>query len=159
MEYASNGKANAGLATGIIGTALGALNSMGGVAGVLGGVSTDPEQTPVTRHELNYVQQIAEKDHQIAKFEAAQYTDAAIKGLSDQIAVWKNQVDQNLTTQAVMNATTTATIQCMQGNIAMLQSMTKVIIPNANVMPGWGDVTITPSGTATVKGAVPSSNG
>lgn len=79
-----------------------------------------------------------------------------MKGLSDQIAVWKNQVDQNLTTQAVMNATTTATIQCMQGNIAQLMSMTKVIIPNANVMPGWGDVTITPSGSATVKGAVSS---
>lgn len=33
MEYASKGIANAGLATGIIGTTLGALDAMGGVAG------------------------------------------------------------------------------------------------------------------------------
>lgn len=37
MEYASNGKANAGLATGIIGTALSGLLWAGGLGGVLGG--------------------------------------------------------------------------------------------------------------------------
>lgn len=36
-NYASNGKANAALATGIIGTALGALNSGGGILGMIGG--------------------------------------------------------------------------------------------------------------------------
>lgn len=164
MEYASNAKANAGLATGIIGTALGALNGMGGLAG-LTGLNVSDEERAVTRHELNYVQQLAEKDHQIAEYKSAQYTDGAIKSLSDQIAVWKDKVDNRFTnleasinTQAVLNATTTATIQCMQGNIATLMSMTKVIIPNSNVMPGWGDVTISPSGSATVKGAIPSSN-
>lgn len=153
MEYASEGKGNAALATGIIGTVLGGLNSMGGAAGLL---SNDPEQTPVTRHELNYVRELAEKDHTIAKFESMQYTDAAVKGLSDQIAVWKNQVDQNQNQQNIVNTAQTATIQCMQNSINQLMSMTQLIIPNANVMPGWGNVTISPAGAVTVKGAVPS---
>lgn len=167
MEYASNAKANAGLATGIIGTVLGGLSSMGGLA-ALTGVNTNPEDTAVTRHELNYVQALAEKDHTIAKFEAAQYTDAAIKSLSDQMAVKFNQIDNkfidvnnNLNTQAILNATQTSTMQCMQNQINTLMSMTQIIIPNANVMPGWGNVTISPAGATTVKGAVPSavSNG
>lgn len=161
MEYASTGVANAGLATGIIGTALGALNGMGGLLNWNNG-----EETPVTRHELSYAQQLAEKDHTIAKFEAGAYTDSAIKGLSDQLAIKFNQIDNKFTevnntlnTQAVLNATQTSTMQCMQNQINLLMSMTKVLIPNSNVMPGWGDVTITPTGSTTVKGAIPSSNG
>ena len=45
MNYASNGKANAALTTGIIGTALGAINSLGangGLNGVLGGLVGNP---------------------------------------------------------------------------------------------------------------------
>lgn len=38
LNYATNGKANAALTTGIIGTALGALNSGGGLLGMLGGI-------------------------------------------------------------------------------------------------------------------------
>ncbi len=157
MEYASNGKANAGLATGIIGTALGAINSMGGLA--YAQANTNPEETAVTRHELNYVEQIANKDHTIAKLEAQQYTDAAVKGLSDQIAVWKNNVDNRFAANDVLNTQQTATMACMQSQVNLLMSMTKLVIPNASVNPGWGDVTITPAGAATVKGAVPSSNG
>ena len=37
MEYASRGVANAGLATGIIGTSLGALNALGGLGGLFAG--------------------------------------------------------------------------------------------------------------------------
>lgn len=155
-EYASDAKANAGLATGIIGTVLGGLSSMGGLTALGLNATSDPEQTPVTRHELNYVQEIANKDHTIAKLESQQYTDNAIKNLSDQLAVKFNQVDQNLNAQSILNTQQTATMACMQNNINLLMSMTKVIIPNANVMPGWGDVTITPAGSATVKGAVSS---
>lgn len=155
MEYASNGKANAGLATGIIGTALGAVNSMGGMAGLLG-ANASGEETAVTRHELNYVRELAEKDHQIAELKGNNYTDAAIKSLSDQMAVKFNQIDQALNAQALVNNTQTSVIQCMQNQVNQLMSMTQLIIPNANVMPGWGDVTITPSGSATVKGAISS---
>lgn len=44
MEYASKAVGNAGLTTGIIGTALGAMASAGGVAGLLG---VNPQKPPV----------------------------------------------------------------------------------------------------------------
>lgn len=49
MEYASNGKANAGLTTGIIGTSLAGLLTLGGGNGILGGMFGRPQgytQTP-----------------------------------------------------------------------------------------------------------------
>lgn len=159
MEYTSNGKGSAALATGIIGTALGALNAMGGMTALGVNAVSSSEDTAVTRHELNYVEQIASKDHEIAQLQANKYTDDAITTLKDQLGVKFNQIDQNLNTQAILNTTQTATMQCMQNNINQLMSMTQLIIPNSNVMPGWGDVTISPAGSATVKGAIPSSNG
>lgn len=84
MEYASNGKANAALTTGIIGTAgvgLGLLgNLLGGgwngwgvnPAAVAAGCS---ENMPVTRYELDREQKLAAKDSEIAMLKANTYND------------------------------------------------------------------------------------
>ena len=55
MNYASKGVANAGLATGIIGTSLGALNALGGMGaltGVIGPRGTCSEDHTINRYEL-----------------------------------------------------------------------------------------------------------
>ena len=44
-------------------------------------------------------------------------------------------VENAVNAQAVYNATNTATISCIQGQIAQLQGLTKVVIPIANVCP------------------------
>lgn len=54
---------------------------------------------------------------------------------------------------AVNNATTVATLNCMQGQINQLFGLTKLIIPNGNVCPGWGNVTITPATSTTTAAA------
>ena len=64
---------------------------------------------------------------------AAQYTDRAAAGLQAQIGQ-----------QAVYNATMNATIGCLQGQIAQLQGMTKLTIPNAALSPGYGAVAVEP---------------
>ena len=51
--------------------------------------------------------------------------------------------------QSVYNGTNTATLQCMQQQIAQLQSLTKLVVPNSSVCPGWGNVTITPAASTT----------
>lgn len=38
-------------------------------------------------------------------------------------------------------------MSCMQQSIAQLQTLTKVVVPNTSVCPGWGNVTITPATT------------
>lgn len=137
MEYASKGVGNAALTTGIIGTALGAIDSVGGLSALFGRqnqMPPDPGDRPVTRHDMELYQQINAKDFEIATLKSERYTDRAAVGLQAQISG-----------QAVWNATQTANLQCLQAQIAQLQGMTKLVIPNSSVNPGWGPVTITPT--------------
>ena len=153
MEYASRGVGNAGLTTGIIGTALGALNGMGGVGGLgnlFGPRSADDQ--PVTRYEANMMHEIAERDQKIALLEADKYTDQKISDFAEKVNLRFGVVEQQLSQQAVYNATNNGAIACLQNQVAQLQSMTKVVVPNASVMPGWGNVTITPAASTTTNG-------
>jgi hypothetical protein len=73
-EFASNGKANAGLTTGIIGTALGVLN--GGWGGLLGGGNCGcSENTSVNRYELNQSEVISKLQSDVALRDANIYND------------------------------------------------------------------------------------
>ena len=145
MEYASKGVGNAGLTTGIIGTALGALNS-GGLSGILGG-NTNPEDKAVTRYEAHMMNELSKKDQQIALLEADKYTDQKIADLYDKVNMRFIGVEQQIGAQAVWNATQTGTLACLQNQIAQLQSLTQLVVPNAHVAPGWGNVNITPATT------------
>lgn len=137
MEYASRGVANAGLTTGIIGTSLGALASVGGVAGLLGlapkNGSGDPGDRPVTRYEMELFQQINAKNDEITKLEAERYSDAKAEGLQAQI-----------TQQAVWTAGATATMGFMGQQIQQLYGITKLVVPNGSVAPGWGPAFVGP---------------
>jgi hypothetical protein len=58
-------------------------------------------------------------------------------------------VEAGINAQAVYNAANTATIGCIQGQVAQLFGLTKLVVPNTSVCPGWGNVTITPATTTT----------
>lgn len=102
------------------------------------------DNTPVNRYELNLVTSLAAKDGEIALLQADKYTDQKIveayKDLQGQIRNVEAQVLANKDAQAAinlqqatMNATATATITCMQGQIAQLQSLSKLVIPTSSV--------------------------
>lgn len=160
MEYASKGVAGAGLGLGIAGTSLGLLN--GGLGNILGGVGGNAmcsESTMVNRYELGMTQQMANKDMEIAYWRGQDETNKKISdafiNLTGQINNLAAEVRHNKDEQsginlqqAVFNGTSTAAMNCMQGQIAQLFSLTKLVVPNTSVCPGWGDVTITPA-TAT----------
>lgn len=149
MEYASKAVGNAGLATGIIGTALGAFGGNGGLN--LFGARNESDEF-ITRYDANLMRELTDKDRQIALLEADKYTDQKLADFADRVNARFAGVEQQLAAQAVWNATQTGTLACLQNQIAQLQSMTKIVIPNASVMPGWGDVTITPAGGSTTAG-------
>lgn len=190
-DFASKGVANAGLTTGIIGTALGAINS-----GVLGGNGINLGSNGNRMGaELQYVSELQSK---VARLESEKYSDqndkivyqqtladnkalrdefyAFIKPISEEAA--NNRVKiaqleaeqkcccekQDLREQIVLgkvnevalslggqiNTISTGfanQINCINNTLA---SITKVVVPNPSVCPGWGNVTITPaSGTTT----------
>ena len=159
MEYASKAVGNAGLTTGIIGTALGALNGAGGLDLLNVGPRRprDDGDIPVTRHDMGLYRELSEKDFKIAALESNKYTDQQVRELSDkmnakidafaaQTGMRFDGVQQQLNGQSVWNATQQANLACLQNQIAQLQSMTQLVIPNRSVMPGWGPVEITAAG-------------
>ena len=162
MEYASKGVAGAGLGTGIAGLALGVLNN-GGLNGLLGGGMNNcgcSENMMVNRYELNMQQELAAKDAKIGLLESNIYTDQKLADVYERLnakieattAGVNCRIDgayAQLNQQAVMNATITANMGCMAQQIAQLQGLTKLVVPNTSVCPGWGNVTITPAAATT----------
>ena len=157
MEYASKGVAGAGLGLGIAGTSQGLLNGgLGNILGGLGGNTMCSESTPVNRYELDMTQQMANKDMEIAYWRGQDETnrkisdtyanlEGQINALAREVRCNKDEQNGINLQQAVYNGTANATMSCMQGQIAQLFSLTQLRIPNSNVCPGWGEVTITPT--------------
>lgn len=136
MEYASNAKANVGVALGAVGTGLAALAGAGGLAGILGvGRNSTPVNIPegdrpVTRYEMGLIQANNAKDNEITLLKAQQYTDRAMVGVQQQFA-------QQIAINAVQG-NNIATLQRQLGGI------TQLVVPNDSVMPGWGNVQVVP---------------
>lgn len=146
VEYGSKGVAGSGLGLGIAGTALGLLN--GGLNGILGGGNCGcSENHMVNRYELGQESRISKLESEIALRDANIYNDQKMLELYKYIDGKLEGVNGALAGQAVWNATQTANINCMQGQIGQLFGLTKLVVPNTSVCPGWGNVTITPSTT------------
>lgn len=157
-EFASKGVAGAALGTGIGGLALGVLNGAGGLLGNMmnggmNGCGCGAGSAPVNRYELGLTQEIATKDGEIAILKSERYTDEKLvevyKDLNGQIQALKDSQNALALQQATFNGTTTSAISCMNAQIAQLMSLTKLVVPNTSVCPGWGNVTITPAAATT----------
>lgn len=149
-EFASKGVAGSGLGLGIAGTALGVLN--GGLGNLLGTNYNNcgcSDNMMVNRYELSQEQKIAKLETEVALRDANIYSDQKLAEVYKDLSARINCIEAGLNAQAVYNATNTATINCIQGQVAQLFGLTKLVVPNTSVCPGWGNVTITPSTTTT----------
>ena len=149
-----NGKANAGLALGIVGTALsvlsGGLGLFNGHAAMGSGMNNCSGWNNgwngnhyVTKDELNYVQQLGLKDSQIALLTSEQNTEIKIADVYERLItrINQNQRDQAEwnASQSVANARISAAIATNENSIADLRhtcrELTKIVIPADNVCP------------------------
>ncbi|MCQ2962204.1 MAG: hypothetical protein MJ235_07715 [archaeon] len=160
-QYASNSKGNLGVTLGAIGSGLALLNNG---TGILGGLGNNYHNTDggryVTKDELDYVQTISAKDSEIALLKSEQNTEIKIADVYERLITRINadaraQADWN-STQAVNNAQMSAAIAVNANSIAALQNccnnITKIVIPNSSICPGWGQVTVSPVATGTTVG-------
>lgn len=132
MEYASKGVANAGLATGIIGTTLGALDAMGGLGALMGmGRPASDGDRPVTRYEMGLIKESFTKDNEIALLKSQQYTDKAVMGIQGQLSA-----------QNAWNSAQAVNIQNIQ---AQLAQVIKPFVPNYALAPGYGYAQVFPA--------------
>ena len=151
-----NAAGNGTTALGIIGTVLGGLaTAMSGGNGLLnmngnagkGCPNANDSNTFVTKAELQMTQELASKDSQIALLKSEQNTEIKIADVFERLITRINS------DQSVNNATMSAAIASNATSIAALQNscnqITKLVVPNTSICPGWGTVTITPATTTT----------
>lgn len=177
-EYASKGVAGSGLGLGIAGTALGLLNANNNGNGLLGGLfGNNNAMNPVAagvlmEKDAKIAKLEAEKYSDHAALEQSNrllqnylkpYGDAIVANqtaLATQAAeiacLQKTQaLELKLMGKEIELAKQEAKCCCEKGQIAIatmgrvLDGITKVVVPNSSVCPGWGNVTITPATTTT----------
>jgi hypothetical protein len=121
----------------------------GGLNGILGGNNRncDPGQTPVTKYEQELNAKIAALETEVKLRDSDIYTDQKNLELYRYVDGKIAAVEAQLCDQRVYNATLNGTVGCIQAQIAQLMALTKTVIPNSSVCPGWGNVTVTPATT------------
>ena len=146
-------------ALGIIGTVLGSLAVAGnGGLGVLGGNGGAPhcaDGMPVNRYELTQEQRIGALEAKNALLEANTYNDAKLlevyKYVDGELKDIRATMCENEKLQAVINAKCESGFAVLNSQVMSLtntiNSLTKTIIPNTSICPGWGNVTVTPATT------------
>lgn len=138
MEYENNHYASKGVAGTALGIGIGALGLevlKGGVGNIFGTGSTCNEDHYVNRYEAAQSAKIAELETRNKLLESNIYTDSKIADVYERLSSRIGGVEAQLAQQAVYNATNTATLNCISGQVAQLQALTKVIIPITNVCP------------------------
>lgn len=122
--------------------ALSALN--GGLGNIIGGNSNNCGCS-----EAMYVNRIAELETEVKLRDSNIYTDSKILELYKYVDGKVGGLEAAICQQNVYNATNTATLNCVSAQIAQLMSLTKLVVPNSSVCPGWGNVTVSPATTTT----------
>lgn len=179
MNYASNSKADAALATGVVGTVLGGLNAIGNGGNWLGGLGGNGAagaalmagvaghalgsgnygrggEHYVTRSEFELGQRISALEMEKAVLEANKESEAKMvevyKQSRSELKAFMDKSDMRHDAQNAWNAQQMCNnahmsdaIAANRASIDALKQVTRIVVPNNAICPGWGDVTITPA--------------
>ena len=142
-NVASQGVGGAALGLAIPGT-LAFLNQIGGIGGFFGGNNNMNSQCQDTRT-------ISALESEIAKLKSEKYTDSVGTGVYAELNKKYIELAQFIAAldkqNAVFEAVNSERISCLSNRVSAIESLTKLVVPNSSVCPGWGNVTITPSTT------------
>lgn len=136
VDYASNGKANTGVALGATGLGLGVLGILGNHLFGVNNVQPNNCSGYVTREEMRMTQELAVKDAQIALLTSEQNTEIKIADVYERImtrvnADAKAQAERN-EMQSVANATVSAALANLQRIAA---EITTIHVPKRVICP------------------------
>jgi hypothetical protein len=138
-NYATNGKANAALTTGIIGTSgfgLSLLNGMGGLGGLLGGAKpVCSEDHMVNRYEAAQAARIAELETEIKLRDANTYTDQKFlevyKYFDGENKEIRAEICEMRGAQGIINANLTTGLDVLKSQVAGTQAVVNGITRTA----------------------------
>lgn len=107
---------------------------------------SSPDDQPINRYEANMLVALSSKDGEIALLKADKYTDqkiveataylmGEIKSLAGEVRANKDMQCEINKEQAVYNGVNTATLNCIQNQVAQLFGITKLVVPVSAVCP------------------------
>ena len=138
-NVASQGVGGAALGLAIPGT-LAFLNQLGGFGGLFSGNAN---------MQCNDTRTISALESEIAKLKSERYTDNVGTEVYAEINKKYIELAQFIAAQdkanAVAEAVTAERLSCLTNRVSALEALTKLVVPNSSVCPGWGNVTVTPA--------------
>ena len=131
MEYENKygSKAVSGTALGIGIGALGLEVLRGGLGGILGGGNASCD------HDAALRSKISELETEVKLRDAFIYSDTRLNEFRNYVDSKFDGVNAAICQQNVYNATNTAAINCINGQIAVLMGLTKTVIPFSSICP------------------------
>jgi hypothetical protein len=144
-NYATNGKANAALTTGIIGTSgfgLSLLNGMGGLGGLFGGAKpVCSEDHVINRYEAAQAAKIAELETEVKLRDANTYTDQKLLDLYKYFDGENKEIRADIcemkAQQGVINANLTTGLDVLKSQVMTTQAtvagITRTAVPSSAI--------------------------
>ena len=163
-SFASKGVA--GTALGLAAGSLGAQLLNGGLNGLLGGfgggwgynngmpIVVSEGDRCVNRYEAEQSARIAQLETEVKLRDANIYTDQKMNDFRNYVERRFDHVEHELGDQKAFNAGIMGRVGCIGDQVSELMGLTKRVVPNGSICPGWGDVTvsITPAADAAAAG-------
>ena len=135
-NYASKGAVAGALATAVATAAVEAVQIIPKlVEGMNGGGRGERCDHYVTKTEAALMAENAELKSEKMHLESSIYTDKKITDTYVEVIGEVRKLEARVNAQDIYNATNTATLNCLAGQVAQLLSLTKVIIPATNICP------------------------
>ena len=133
-EYAPKGVSYTGMVTGIVGAAGAVGNAVAEMMQARNrNQNRDPGDRPITRYDMEHIAENNALRQENTLLKAKEYTDSKVA-----------EVRAVQAEQAVHNATVGGAIATIKGQVDALLGMTRMVIPNFNVSPGWGPAMVAP---------------
>ena len=171
VERNNNTRGLAGTALGLGAGALGVQLLNGGLGGLFNGwgngcggwnngygygapVIVSEGDRGVNRYEAEQSARIAQLETEVKLRDANTYTDQKLNDFRNYVERKFDHVEHELCDQKAFNAGIMGRVGCIGDQVAELMGLTKRVVPNGSICPGWGDVTvsITPATDSTTTG-------
>lgn len=148
-EFASNGKGNLGVTLGAIGTGLGVIGPH--IGNAFAGFGCGNNGGYVSHEAFELQQKISTLESEKSLLASEQNTEVKVadvyERLASRIRSLEDKESDKWASQGVINAQLISGQSVLQSQVSELIGMSKRVIPNTSVCPGWGNVTITPATT------------
>lgn len=115
----------------------------------------DPLSWREYRTARDYERELMDKEHALNMSEMRRISDehdielykqirSEIKAVDDKLEREVRRIDEVNAVQRTYNATQTAAIGSLQHQVNELMHITRRVVPNSSICPGWGGVNVTP---------------